>query len=68
MGLYISYFTGFKKSYNSVWREVLYNILTEFCIPVKQVSQIKMCFKETESKSRTCKHLSHAFPIENFMK
>jgi len=42
-------FTDFKKSYDSVRREVLYNILTEFGIPMQMVRLIKMCLNETYS-------------------
>jgi hypothetical protein len=39
-------FIDFKKAYDSVRREVLYNILIEFRIPGKLVGLIKMCLNE----------------------
>jgi hypothetical protein len=61
-------FIGFRKAYDSVRREVLYNILLEFGIPRKLVRLIKMCLNETCSKIRIGKHLSGAFPIQNGLK
>jgi hypothetical protein len=43
-------FIDFKKAYDSVKREVLYNIVLEFGIPEKLVRLIKMCLNETYSK------------------
>jgi len=61
-------FIDFKKAYNSVRREVLYNILTEFGIPKKLVRLIKMCLTETYSRVQVGKNLSDMFPIRNGLK
>jgi hypothetical protein len=47
-------FTDFKKAYDSVKREVLYNILFEFGTPKKLVRLIKMCLNETYTE--VCVH------------
>jgi hypothetical protein len=39
-------FIDFRKAYDSVRREVLYNTLIEFGIPMKLVRLIKMCLSE----------------------
>jgi hypothetical protein len=61
-------FVDFKKAYDSVKREVLYNILFEFGIPKKLVRPIKMCLNETYSKVHVGKLLSDKFPIQNGLK
>jgi len=61
-------FIDFKKAYDSVRREVLYNILIEFGIPKKLVRLIKMCLTETYSRVRVGKNLSDMFPIGNGLK
>jgi hypothetical protein len=61
-------FIDFKKAYDSVKREVLYNILLEFGIPKKLVRLIKMCLNETYSKVHVGKLLSDKFPIQNGLK
>jgi hypothetical protein len=58
-------FLDFKKAYDSIKREVLYNILVEFGIPKKLVRLIKICLNETYSKVRIGKLLSDKFPIQN---
>ncbi|KAJ4445700.1 hypothetical protein ANN_12385 [Periplaneta americana] len=54
---------NFKKAYDWVKREVLYDILIEFGIPKKLVRLIKMCLSETYSRVRIGQFLSDAFPI-----
>jgi hypothetical protein len=61
-------FIDFKKVYDSIKREVLYNILLEFGIPKKLVSLIKMCLNETYCKVRIGKLLPDKFPIQNGLK
>jgi hypothetical protein len=58
-------FIDFKKDYDSVKGEVLYNILLQFGIPKKLVKLIKMCLNETYNKVRIGKLLSDKFPTEN---
>jgi hypothetical protein len=55
--------TDFKEAYDSVKREVLYNILLEFGIPKKLVRLIKMCLNETYNQVHVGKLLSDKFPI-----
>jgi len=61
-------FIDFKKAYDSVRREILYNILIEFGIPMKLVRLIKMCLTETYGRVLVGKNLSHMFPIRNGLK
>jgi hypothetical protein len=61
-------FIDFKKAYDSVRREVLYNFLIEFGLPMKLVMLIKMCLNETYWKVRIGKHLPSSFPIQNGLK
>jgi hypothetical protein len=61
-------FIDFKKAYDSIKREVLYNILVEFGVPKKLVRLIKMCLNETYSKVGVGKLLSDKFPIQNGLK
>ena len=62
-------FIDFKKAYDSVRREVLYNkILIEFGIPRKLVRLIKMSLTETYSRVRVGKNVSDRFHIRNGLK
>jgi hypothetical protein len=61
-------FIDLKKAYDSVQREVLYNILLEFSVPKMLVRLIKMCLNETYSKVCVDILLSDKFPIQNGLK
>jgi hypothetical protein len=56
-------FVDFKKDYDSVRKEVLYNIAIEFGIPMTLIRLIKMCLNETYSRARVGKNLSGMFPL-----
>jgi hypothetical protein len=61
-------FIDFKKACDSVRREVLYNTVIEFGIPVKLVTLIKLCLNETCGIVRVGKNLSDMFPFRNGLK
>jgi hypothetical protein len=61
-------FIDFKKAYDSVRKEVLYNILIKFGIPMKLVRLMKMCLNETYNRILVGKHLSDMFPVRNGLK
>jgi len=61
-------FIDFTKTYDSVRREALCNILIEFGIPMKLVRLIKMCLNKTYSTVRAGKNLSDMFPVRNGLK
>ena len=46
----------------------MYNIFTEFVIPMKLVRIIKMCLNETYNRVWVGKNLSDMFPIRNDLK
>jgi hypothetical protein len=61
-------FIHFKKAYDSVRGEVLYNILIEFGIPRKLDGLIKMCLNKTYSLVHIGKYQSDKFPVQNGLK
>jgi hypothetical protein len=61
-------FIDFKKGYDSVRREELYNILIEFGIPRKLGGLIQMCLNETYITVHTGKYQSDKFSIQNGLK
>ena len=59
-------FIDFKKAYDSVRKETLYNILIEFgIIPLQLVRLIKLRLSVTCSRVRVGKYFSDLFPIQN---
>ena len=61
-------FIYFKKAYDAIRREALYNILIEFGIPKRLVRLIKMCLNETYSTVQGGKYLSDMFPTGDGLK
>jgi hypothetical protein len=59
---------NFKKTYDSVRREVLFNIHIAFGTPMRPVRLIKFFLTETYSTVRVGKNLSEMFPIKNGLK
>jgi hypothetical protein len=57
-------FIDFKRAYDSVKREILYNILLEFGIPKRLVKLIKMCLNETYRKVHVGELFSDTYPIQ----
>jgi len=58
----------FKKTFDSVRTEVLYNIVIEFGSSVKVISLTKTCLIETCNRFRVGKLLSNTFCIKNGLK
>jgi hypothetical protein len=61
-------FIDFKKDYDSVRREFLYNTVVEFGICKKLVRLMKVCLNETYRRVCLVKHLSDMFPIKDVLK
>jgi hypothetical protein len=56
-------FIDFKKAYDSVRREVLYNILSEFCVSRKLGGLIEICLNEIYSTVRVGKICLTSLPF-----
>jgi len=61
-------FVDFRKAYDSIHRESLYNIMEEFGIPNKLVKLTKMCMEGTKYQVRVDSTLSEAFTVETGLK
>jgi len=61
-------FIDFKKAYDSVRKEVLYNTFIEFGIPMILVKLIKMCLSAKYSRAWVGKNLFDMFPVRNGLK
>jgi hypothetical protein len=61
-------FVDFKKVYDSVRREVLYNILIDFGILLKLVRLIKIYLNEIYGRDQVGKHLCDRIPIKSGLK
>jgi hypothetical protein len=55
----------FEKAYDSVRKEVLYNIIVGFGVSMNLVRLIKLRLKETHSNFRRSKHWSYTLPRKN---
>ena len=56
------------RAYDSVRREVLYNVPIEFGIPMQPVRLLNMCLNEIYSRVQVGKPLSEMLPIKNGLK
>jgi hypothetical protein len=61
-------FVKCKRTYDSVRKEVLYNILIEIGVPMKLVRLIKMCLNVPYHEVLIGKYLSYKFSIQNVLK
>jgi len=61
-------FIDFKTACGSIRREVLYNILIEFDIPLKLVRLIKTCLNVNYNRVQVGKYLSDMFSVKSGLK
>jgi hypothetical protein len=62
MKKYVRYSQNIKKAYDSVRREVSYNILLESGVPMNLVTLIRMYLNETFNKVHIGEYLSVSYP------
>jgi hypothetical protein len=61
-------FIDFKRDYIAVMREVFYNVLIEFGVPMKLIGLINMCLNEMYNENREGKCLFDSFQNPNHVK
>jgi hypothetical protein len=61
-------FADFKKTYDSVRREILYSVLIKSGVPMKVARLNKLCLNETYGEVRIGEYLSDGFSIQNGLK
>jgi hypothetical protein len=57
-------FIDVKTAYDTVQREVLYNIVIQFGIPVELIRSVKICLKFKPIRVWVGKRLSDTFPVK----
>jgi len=61
-------FIDFKKAYDSIHRESLYNIMYKFGFPKKLIALTKMCMENTKYRVRTQNVTSETFTVKTRLK
>lgn len=61
-------FVDFRKTYDSIHRESLYNIMEEFGIPNKLILLTKICIEGTKYQVKVDSIISDAFTVETGLK
>jgi sorting nexin-29 len=61
-------FIDFKKAYDSIHRDSLYNIMNDFGFPEKLIRLTKMCMEEAKYRVRVDNELSSPFTVDTGLK
>lgn len=61
-------FVDFRKAYDSVYRDNLYNIINDFVFPRKLIKLTKMCMEEIKYRVRVDNKLSSPFTVDTGLK